>query len=87
MFTALQPFDLTKAELLMILNLRPQSVGVLDTIVEEMESRFDDSEQERILAIVGEVLGRDNSDGAEDGGDNELAMDGIEDSNGNRHRT
>ena len=46
----------------MLLNLRPQSFGVLDTIVEEMESRFDDVQQEQILNIVGDVLGRPPGD-------------------------
>jgi hypothetical protein len=52
--------------MLMMLNLRPQSVGVLDTIIEEMESRFDDTQQELILNIVGDVLGRPPADEALD---------------------
>ncbi|KAI9846666.1 MAG: hypothetical protein M1837_003721 [Sclerophora amabilis] len=59
LFTALQPFDLTKAELLMIINLRPSNLTILDTIIEEMDERFTEAEQEEILRLVGEVLGLD----------------------------
>ncbi|KAI9800212.1 MAG: hypothetical protein M1825_004196 [Sarcosagium campestre] len=58
LFTALEPYELTKAELLMILNLRPESPGVLDTIIEEMEERFADGQDVEILRIIGDVLGR-----------------------------
>lgn len=65
LFTALRPYHLTKAELLMILNLRPQNVGVLDTIIEEMDDRFKNGEEQDILRLVGDVLGRDEVNGEE----------------------
>ncbi|KAI9811770.1 MAG: hypothetical protein M1827_005315 [Pycnora praestabilis] len=75
LLTALKPYDLTKAELLMILNLRPDGVGVLDCVVEEMEIRLDEGKQEEILRIVGDVLGREKvvdgegEEGMEEGAD------------------
>jgi hypothetical protein len=42
----------------MIMNLRPTNAGNLNTVVEEMEDRFSDEQQEEIVAIIGEVLGR-----------------------------
>ena len=42
----------------MIMNLRPANAGNLNTVVEEMEDRFSDEQQEEIVAIIGEVLGR-----------------------------
>ena len=60
LFKALQPYSLTKAELLMILDLRPQSEAVLHSIVEEFDDRFDESACDRILQAVGNLLGNDN---------------------------
>ncbi len=54
---ALQPYDLTKAELLMIINLRPDNAGVLDCIVEELDQRFSEEVQEQMLRAVVDVLG------------------------------
>lgn len=43
----------------MILNLRPAKLENLNTIIEEMESRFPgDEEQLQILNAIGDVLGR-----------------------------
>jgi hypothetical protein len=42
----------------MIMNLRPANAGNLNTVVEEMEDRFSDEQQDEIVAIIGEVLGR-----------------------------
>lgn len=41
----------------MILNLRPDNAGVLDCVVEELDQRFSEGEQEAILGVVREVLG------------------------------
>lgn len=41
----------------MILNLQPRDLGLLDCVVEECDLRFGEEEQERILAVVEEVLG------------------------------
>ena len=75
----------------MILNLRPQSIGVLDTIIEEMESRLDDVEQEKILTIIEEVLGGNGPQTAadeigEDATPTAKEMDGVVVTNGHpRH--
>jgi hypothetical protein len=42
----------------MIMNLRPTKPENLNTIVEEMESRFTDEEQNNIVQVIAEVLGR-----------------------------
>jgi hypothetical protein len=55
----LRPWDFTKAEILMIMNLRPTKPENLNTIVEEMEERFPGDElQNEIVSAIAEVLGR-----------------------------
>ncbi|MCJ1432375.1 hypothetical protein MMC27_001731 [Xylographa pallens] len=49
----LRPYDLSKAELLMLVNLRPRDLGLLDCVVEECDERFGAGEQEGILRVVG----------------------------------
>ncbi|KAI9673818.1 MAG: hypothetical protein M1829_003936 [Trizodia sp. TS-e1964] len=56
---ALSAYELTKPELLMILNLRPQSVAMLDALVEEFEIRFGEREQAEMLERILDVLGRE----------------------------
>jgi hypothetical protein len=56
--------ELAKGEVLMILNLRPTSSAVLSTMVEDMEERFSEDEQNKILDIITEVLGQDDPSGA-----------------------
>jgi hypothetical protein len=59
LFDRLRPYDFTKAEFLMILNLRPIKPENLNTIVEEMEGRFPGGElQQEICEIIAEVLGK-----------------------------
>ncbi|KAL2019115.1 hypothetical protein VTK56DRAFT_10066 [Thermocarpiscus australiensis] len=53
------PSELTKGEILSILNLRPASSAVLSTAIEDMEERFTEEEQNKIVDIIAEVLGRD----------------------------
>lgn len=53
----LREFDLAKGELLMILNMRPQTPAQLHACVEEVEGRLDEDKQSRLLDIVSEVLG------------------------------
>jgi hypothetical protein len=54
----LQPYNLAKAELLMIINHRPTTLNTLSFIVEELETRYDSPEtQQEILRIIAEVLG------------------------------
>lgn len=52
----------------MIVNLRPENLGLLDCVVEECDERFTSEQQDEIVGIVGDVLGREG-DGGENGGD------------------
>jgi hypothetical protein len=54
---SLAEFNLTKAELLMILNLRPQEAVFLDIIVEECDSRLDEGAQTLVLETINTFLG------------------------------
>lgn len=65
----LRPYELSKGEVVMILNLRPASVAALNTIIEDMPERFPDEEQEQMVNIVAEILGQFEVAEAEDGGD------------------
>ncbi|APA09430.1 hypothetical protein SS1G_12234 [Sclerotinia sclerotiorum 1980 UF-70] len=59
----LRPYDLTKAEILMIINHRPTSMENLNIIIEELELRFpDENEQWAIIDIVKEVLGAQDAE-------------------------
>ncbi|KAK4983136.1 hypothetical protein LTR50_007399 [Elasticomyces elasticus] len=72
--------DLVKTELLQLFNTRPLTLPVLGTIVEEMDSRFDEEEQLQILEIVKNILGGgeedDDMDAAADGEDTDAVVDG-----------
>jgi hypothetical protein len=52
----LQPWDLSKGELLMILNLRPSSVLELNSIVEDPNERFSYDQQRALVKAIAEVL-------------------------------
>lgn len=54
----LRPYDLSKGEVVMILNVRPATVPALNTILEDMEDRYTEEEQETMVNIISEVLGR-----------------------------
>jgi len=54
----LREFRFSKSELIMIMNLRPANAGNLNTIVEELEGRFDDEQQMAIVEAISEVLGK-----------------------------
>ncbi|AEO61682.1 hypothetical protein MYCTH_2070655 [Thermothelomyces thermophilus ATCC 42464] len=75
------PSELTKSELLSILNQRPSSTALLSTAIEDMEERFSDEDQNRIVDIIAEVLGRDEPEEAadeaadEEGGGDEMDAD------------
>ncbi|PNP40416.1 hypothetical protein TGAM01_v205006 [Trichoderma gamsii] len=66
----LSPYELSKGEVVMILNLRPASVAALNTVIEEMAERFNDEQQEEMVNIILEVLGQfeasANANGNED---------------------
>lgn len=62
----LQPFELSKGEVVMILNLRPSSVAALNTVLEDMGDRYTETEQEDLVSIISEVLGQfDEPEGQE----------------------
>lgn len=44
--------------MIMIFNLRPSSIAALNTIIEDMEDRFDEERQGEIVAIIADVLGK-----------------------------
>jgi hypothetical protein len=55
----LREFEFTKAEIIMIMNLRPTKPENLNTIIEEMEERFSsDEQQQKIVDLIAEVLGK-----------------------------
>ncbi|KAF9768938.1 hypothetical protein IL306_013706 [Fusarium sp. DS 682] len=54
----LRPYNLAKGEVVMIINLRPASVAALNTVVEEMSERFNEEQQEAMVNIIAEVLGK-----------------------------
>ena len=49
----------------MILNLRPQDLGLLDCVVEECDERFNEAQQKEILGIIREVLGSDETENSQ----------------------
>ncbi|KAG5914042.1 hypothetical protein E4U42_000719 [Claviceps africana] len=54
----LRPYELSKGEVVMILNLRPASVAALNTIIEDMPERFSDEQQEDMVNSVAQILGQ-----------------------------
>ncbi|KAK3196886.1 hypothetical protein K4F52_000230 [Lecanicillium sp. MT-2017a] len=76
----LQPYELSKGEVVMILNLRPATTPALNTVLEDMADRYTDEQQEEMVAIIAEVLGEFRSEnGAEvtNGGADEHANDDV----------
>lgn len=63
LLAALRPWDFTKAEIIMIINLRPTQPEILNTIVEMMEQRFPGDEQQgEICTAIRTALGAPNAD-------------------------
>ncbi|KAK6081355.1 RNA polymerase III subunit C17 [Seiridium cupressi] len=54
----LRSYEITKGEMIMILNLRPTNPVALNTVIEDMEARFGQEQQEDISAGIAEVLGQ-----------------------------
>ncbi|OTB03441.1 hypothetical protein M426DRAFT_321803 [Hypoxylon sp. CI-4A] len=63
----LRLYQITKGEFIMLLNIRPTNIPVLNTVIEEMETRFTSDEQQEILDIVIELLGQFPEEAEEDG--------------------
>ncbi|PKS09750.1 hypothetical protein jhhlp_004371 [Lomentospora prolificans] len=70
----LRPYDLSKAEVIMLFNLRPQSVANLNTSIEELEDRFTLEQQEAIIEVVVDVLGQFESAEAQDAAEGDASM-------------
>lgn len=76
----LQPYDLSKGEVVMILNLRPATTAALNTVLEDMTDRYTDEQQEEMVAIIAEVLGEfPHENGAEAGDEAEANGNADED--------
>ncbi|ORY94684.1 HRDC-like protein [Syncephalastrum racemosum] len=63
---SMEPYKLTRAEKLQLLNLRPRSVVEIYIIVEECEERFTEEEVEQILNNISSILPRDDDYAAEE---------------------
>ena len=76
LFARLAPkYRITKAEYLMLFNLRPKNLAELEVIIEEASTRFGEEELMEILEIVADVLG--HADGGE-GQAGAEEMEGVE---------
>ncbi|PHH50372.1 DNA-directed RNA polymerase III subunit RPC9 [Ceratocystis fimbriata CBS 114723] len=53
----LRQYDLTKAEMVMLINIKPASLPLLSAVVEDMESRFTPEQGEEMLEVVMNVMG------------------------------
>ncbi|KAI4234517.1 MAG: hypothetical protein L6R40_006722 [Gallowayella cf. fulva] len=58
-------YNLTKAEVLMIVNAAPRELTHLDCVVEELDERLGDAEQEELLAVVGRIVEGEEGRGEE----------------------
>lgn len=56
LMASLAPYNIEKAELLQIINERPNSIVELDSIIEEMDLRFDDDTQMIILKTIRHII-------------------------------
>ncbi|KAI9256937.1 HRDC-like protein [Sporodiniella umbellata] len=59
---ALSAYDLTKAEKLQLINLRPKSAVEIYLIIEECEERFGEEDLESLLNSILETLPRDDDE-------------------------
>ncbi|KAI0441010.1 HRDC-like protein [Xylaria telfairii] len=53
----LRPYNITKGECIMVVNLRPTTIVALNAVLEDMGARFSEQQHEEIMSIIIEVLG------------------------------
>lgn len=53
----LSSYDLTKGEMIMIINIRPENSAILSTCVDDLMNRFTEDQQNEMLAVIEQVLG------------------------------
>ncbi|KAI1826931.1 HRDC-like protein [Xylaria intraflava] len=53
----LHPYNITRGECIMVINMRPTTTAALNAVLEDMGQRFTEQQQEEIINIVIEVLG------------------------------
>ncbi|TVY56221.1 DNA-directed RNA polymerase III subunit rpc9 [Lachnellula cervina] len=58
----LRRWEITKGEVIMMLNLRPTTLENLNSIIQEMEGRFGEEDQTGILDVITRVLGKPDGD-------------------------
>lgn len=74
----LQPYDLSKGEVMMIINLRPHKIEVLNAVLEDIADRYTDEQQLEMIEIIADVLGdfeERDQDGAAAGQEDEQMAD------------
>ncbi|KAJ2822053.1 hypothetical protein FBU31_004708, partial [Coemansia sp. 'formosensis'] len=71
-------YNLTKAEILQIINLRPKKPVELFLIIEECEERFGDEDVEGIMRVVTSTLPRDDDEDMEEEDDDAQGEDEME---------
>ncbi|KAI8366250.1 HRDC-like protein [Blakeslea trispora] len=63
---AISKFELTKAEKLQIINLRPKSTVEIYLVIEECEERFSEEDLEQMLLVIVTTLPRDDDEEEEE---------------------
>ncbi|KND05044.1 uncharacterized protein SPPG_00721 [Spizellomyces punctatus DAOM BR117] len=53
---ALQRYDITKAEKLMLLNIRPRSIAELNPLIEDIDDRLSQDQQEDLVGLIQQLL-------------------------------
>ncbi|KAJ3011999.1 hypothetical protein HKX48_006542, partial [Thoreauomyces humboldtii] len=53
---ALAPYDLTKAEKLMLINFRPPNLSALQPLIEEIDARLTDVQKREIVSLITTLL-------------------------------
>ncbi|KAG8230685.1 hypothetical protein J437_LFUL010762 [Ladona fulva] len=69
---AVAPFGLTKAEKLMLVNLRPSTPVEIQLVIEESEERMTDAQVEQLLEVIGQHLPLDPNAPVKEEAQNEL---------------